>query len=361
MNIIEINNYRDFLSLEEKWNQVLSKCNHTVFSTWEWLSICWKHSGTNKRLIVLLAKDNGEIIGIAPLMYTVRTMFGLKRAKIEFMDDGVSDYNDFILVEKEDECVNLFIKHLNRFPLHWDCVDLSDISENSKALPQLNRIAKNVTPFHTCSYIQLPKTHTIFMDSLKRNQRRDIRRNLRRLEDKYKVEFTQYSGELPLDEEMNSFFDLHQKRWESKSLPGVFASQTIRNFHLEIAKKFFEKGWLGLFQLKVSGTPAAALYGFKYQSKYYDYLTGFDPKFFPYNVGNLLRSHTIGECIKEGFAEFDFLRGAEEYKNRWNTQIRFTKKVTLNRQGSFADIENWLYSKYWDQGKRIKCVLKINR
>jgi CelD/BcsL family acetyltransferase involved in cellulose biosynthesis len=359
INIIEIKSYTKFLSLKEQWDAVLQKTNHSIFATWDWLSIYWKYFGAGKRLLVLVAEDNGKIIGIAPLMYSIHKMFGLRNAKIEFIGAKESDYNDFILLEKEDECIDLFVKYLNTLPLPWDCIDLTDIPENSKALPCLNGLAKNLKSQHICPYIQLPNSNTEFLNSIKGHQRKDLRRIRRRLEEKYNVEFTCYSGECSIDDEMTSFFDLHQKRWESQGLPGVFSSSAIRNFHIEIAKKFFEKGWLGLYNLNVSGTPVASLYGFKYRSKYYGYLSGFDPKYFRFNVGSLLFLHAIEDCIRQGLAEFDFLRGTEEYKTRWNTKVRLNHQATLIRNGFFPKVENCLYTQYWNQGVRLKYLLKL--
>jgi hypothetical protein len=47
MKIVEINDYAGFLSLKERWNEVLQRCNHTIFSTWEWLSTWWNHFGND--------------------------------------------------------------------------------------------------------------------------------------------------------------------------------------------------------------------------------------------------------------------------------------------------------------------------
>lgn len=98
--IREINTYGDFLDLETAWKDSLEGQNHTIFSTWEWLSTWWKHFGEDKRLLLLLAKNEDRIIGIAPLMYTVSTMFGLRRGKIAFIGTPDSDYNNFIITEK---------------------------------------------------------------------------------------------------------------------------------------------------------------------------------------------------------------------------------------------------------------------
>jgi CelD/BcsL family acetyltransferase involved in cellulose biosynthesis len=360
MKITEVNKHSDFVALEQTWNDVLWKCDHSIFSTWEWLSAWWKHFGNDKRLLLLLAEDNDKIIGIAPLMYSVHKMFGLRIGKIEFIGTPDSDYNDFIITEKGEECIKRFIDYLNNLPEKWDCIELTDIPEHAKPLLFLNKISNNVKPVHACPYTSLPESFDVFLKGLSHNRRYDLRRNIGRLERNFKVEFTFYSGSQSAIQGINEFFELHQKRWRSRGFTGIFAEQKIRNFHLDIAKSFSQKGWLGLFSLKLSGNPVAALYGFKYRSKFYYYLSGFDPRYSRYSVGNLLMSFVIGECIQEGFAEFDFLRGAEEYKDRWNTMTRWNYQAILTRRGSLAKVQNWLYREYWRQGNRLKYLLKMH-
>lgn len=359
MKITEINNYYDFLALKERWNDVLQRCDHTIFSTWEWLSTWWKHFGNNKKLVLLLAEENNEIIGIAPLMYSIHKMFGLRMGKIEFIGTPDSDYNDFILTDKEEKCIKLFINHLNNLPEKWDCIDLTEIPENSKSLSFLGKISKNMKPIHKCPYAYLPKSYDTFLNGLKRKHRKELRRNLRRIDNNFKVDFVDYSGIQSFFEGMNMFFGLHQRRWESRGFTGIFADQRFRNFHVDIARSFSQKGWLGLFLLKLSGKPASAIYGFEYMSKYYAYLSGFDPKYSTYAVGSLLFLHVIDKCIQEELVEFDFMRGAESYKDRWNTMTRWNRQVVLTRKGILIKLENWLYKQYWCQGKRLKYFLKM--
>ena len=139
--------------------------------------------------MLLLAEENSKIIGIAPLMYSVHKMFGLRMGKIEFIGTPDSDYNDFILTSKEEACIKLFINYLNNLPEKWDCIDLTDIPENAKSLPFLNKMAKTLKPLHKCPYAPLPKSYDAFLNALKRKQRKELRRNLRRLKESFKVDF----------------------------------------------------------------------------------------------------------------------------------------------------------------------------
>src|SRR5208337_586075 len=118
--IVEVNRYTDFLALEKTWQDMLHRChNSAIFSTWEWLTAWWKHFGNDKRLVLLLAEENDKIVGIAPLMYSIHKMFGLRMGKIEFIGTPDSDYADFILAEKSEECIKLFIEYVNNLTEKW--------------------------------------------------------------------------------------------------------------------------------------------------------------------------------------------------------------------------------------------------
>jgi CelD/BcsL family acetyltransferase involved in cellulose biosynthesis len=175
------------------------------------------------------------------------------------------------------------------------------------------------------------------------------------------MDFVDCSDVQSLKEGMSSFFELHQKRMESKGFAGVFKDQRVRDLHLDIAKIFAQNGWLGLYFLKLSDKPVAALYGFKYQSKYYAYLSGFDPQYSKYSVGNLLFLFTINKCIIEGLTEFDFMRGFEEYKDRWNTTARWNNRVIIPRKNFLGNFRSWLYEECWLEGRRLKCFLRVKR
>jgi len=371
MKIIEIHEYSAFLTLEKMWKDILQVSDyHTVFSTWAWLSIWWKHFGRDKRLLLLLAEEDGEIVGIAPLMYSVHRAFGLRQGRIEFIGTRElanarfigtpdSDYNDFIVKEKNEECIKLFIDYLNNLREKWDCIDLMDIPESSPSLKLLGKTSGCVKPVHECPYISLPKSYDAFLSSLNYKKRKNIRRASRSLEKDFKVDFVDCSGTQYFAEGIESLIELHQRRWESKGFCGVFGDQRSRSFHMDVARSFAEKGWLGLYLLKVFDHPVAAHYGFKYRSKFYSYVTGFDPRYSKYGVGSLLAANIIANCIQDGLVEFDFLRGTEEYKERWNTTSRWNQRVVIPRKNFLSDFKSLLYEEYWRQGNRIKYLLRI--
>ena len=349
LRVEEIEDFSEFESLRELWNKILQKSlDNDIFSTWEWLWYWWKHFGKGRKLRILIVKDKNQIIAIAPFMLSYYNFLNFgKLAKIEFMSSPHGDYNNFILLKKENKCVRLLLNALMDFS-DWNMLDLRDIREGSATAEALyfasvsnkNSRLKLIDGTY-CPSIFLPKSIDIFVKGLSRNMRRNLRKRMKRLRNEYKVEFKTQRDFSSLEEAMKAFFRLHQKRWKSKGKRGAFVSEEFRNFHLDIAKVFDEKGWLDLRFLTADDKPIAAAYTFDYNLRKYGYLTGFDPEFEKYGVGNLLKFHLVEECIKRGFVEYDLTRGFELYKAKWATVFRKNIIARLIRGGLFAKTYCW--------------------
>lgn len=297
-----------------------------------------------------MIRDNGEIIATAPLMCSNYSFafFG-NLTKVEFIGSPQSDYNNFILTKKENKCINLFLNYLLDEYTDWDYLELRDVPECAAAVNPIRNLM-SVESFSShleervitvCPYMSLPNSAEIFLQGLKGDMRRSLRRRMRRLSEKYDVKMKTHSDFDSIKDAMHAFFALHQKRWNTKGASGVFAQDALRSFHVDIAESFAEKGWLNLNLLTADDKPAAAIYSFSYKQKNYEYLTGFDTEYNKYSVTNLLRLHVFKECIQKGLKEYDLMRDYEPYKRDWSTESRKNLEIRLIRKGLFAKIYGW--------------------
>jgi CelD/BcsL family acetyltransferase involved in cellulose biosynthesis len=354
-----INSYNDLLSLEDVWNNVLQHCEHSVFSNFEWISTWWKYYGIDRKLMILLAEDKGEVIGIAPLMLSVYSMYGSRKGKIEFIAKSNSDYSDFMITNKSEECLDLFFKYLKSIPDNWDFARLENIPEESKNLAYFKEASNHVAPLCKCFYLPLPESFQDFLSNIGSNMRHNIKKNGKLLNEKYAVDYVDCSGVDSYSFGADWLFKLHQKRWSSKGYSGAFGDPITRNFHLEVMDKFSKKGMLKLFLMKLSGIPVAAAYGFTDYKKFYFYLQGIDPDqtFSKFGLGNQITAYTVDKCIADDLKEFDFLRGDEEYKDRWGTSIRWNYEIIVTRD-LLNSVEHSVFNKLKLIDKSLGSVFK---
>ena len=371
MKIREVN---DFKSLEDEWNILLKRnvLGDNVFLTWEWLSTWWKHFGDRRKLLLLIVEEEGEIIAIAPLMLSKYKLpiFGTIK-KVEFVGVRHSDYNNFIILRREAECIRLILDYLLNSVAEWDWIELKEIPEtNSDAysnklflkVPFKLRLNKRVC--NICPYISLPSTFDTLRSKLSKNMRQNLNKYLRRIKANYHIEFKRYdeAGFSAIDA-MNIFMKLHEARWTQEGESGAFKDNPrFRDFHFEIAKTFSDKGWLGLYFLFANHEPVSAQYTFEYGDKIYYYLGGFDPRFSSYSVGNITIMFLLERGIQKGFKEYDMMRGYEFYKGLWTKNYRKNIEIRLIRRNLLCEIYNWLTcsSIVETLGRKLKLSLKCS-
>ncbi|MEM3697173.1 MAG: GNAT family N-acetyltransferase [Candidatus Bathyarchaeia archaeon] len=346
----------DFQSLKNDWDTLLNRniLGNNVFLTWEWLSTWWKHFGEGRKLLLLIVEDKGEIIAIAPLMLSKYKLpiFGTIK-KVEFVGVGQSDYNNFIILKKEAECIKFILDYLVNAVADWDWVELKEIPETSENLNYLGKVFAstqqelklNKRVCNMCPYIPLPNSFDMLLKKLGRNMRQNLNKYLRKIKSNHRIiEFKKYDETgFSVADAMKLFTKLHEARWTAEGSGGAFKNNPcFRNFHFEVAEIFANKGWLGLYFLLVDHEPVSTQYAFEYEGKIYYYLGGFNPEYSRYSVGNLTIMFLLERGIQKGFKEYDMMRGNEPYKLFWTRNVRRNFEIRLVKKGITRKVYNWL-------------------
>ena len=358
--ILEVKEFNDFQILKDEWNDSLKvSLDNNVFSTWEWLSTWWRHFGEGKKLVILLIEEESRISAIAPFVYSKHNFLGLGNLKkISFVGSPESDYNSFILKERNVMFLELFLDYLTEH-FDWDYLELEDVPESGASTGLIRGMPLKMQyrnweerQSNLCPYVPLPFSMDVFTRELGRTMRYNLKRYSSKLEREHRVELKEYDELGSVKEAMELFFDLHQKRWESSGELGAFNMQLFRDFHVDLAACFAEKGWLNLDFLTVDDKPVSAKYGFKYNQKFYSYLSGWDPDYSRYRVGNLSTMYEIEKCIRSHLREYDMMRGDEPYKRLWTTRARRNLELRFVRKGFSSRLYCWQTKK-----RRINILL----
>jgi CelD/BcsL family acetyltransferase involved in cellulose biosynthesis len=161
-----------------------------------------------------------------------------------------------------------------------------------------------------------------------RSFRADLNRKQRSFSAAHHVTFrrTNHAGELRDD--LNTFFQLHDERWNDRG-GSTSSTSRVRTFLGVVAQQCVEHGWLRLWQLTANGEPAAAFFGWSIGQVYSYYLAGFDSKFRRYSPGTVLLAHTIREAAEAGSRRYDLLLGDERYKERFADGVEVVQSLVL--------------------------------
>jgi len=332
-----------FQALREEWDELLAaSLADSFFLTWEWLYAWWTHLAGDRRLFLLVARQGGRLVAIAPLSLRARRVAGVVPLRsVEFLgaDRLSSDYLDVIVRRGwEADAIPALARYLADARL---ALELASVRRAGCAAAALSRALTQrrwrmwETPTAVCPFIDLSEhTWESYLGTLESKPRNDFLRLLKNLTKKFSVRLEPASSEPQRREFMAHLVRLHNLRWQNLGGSDALHTADLVAFHDEVSRVTLERGWLRLFVLWLDGQPVASLYGFRYGRTFYFVQTGFDPAYGRHAVGLITVGLTIKSAIAEGAEEYDFLRGDEAYKFRWAREVRHLATLEVYPRGA---------------------------
>ncbi|NJD52640.1 MAG: GNAT family N-acetyltransferase [Candidatus Methanoperedens sp.] len=354
MKIREINCVDEFKSIRETWNDLLGKsCDKNIFLTWEWFFKWWEHFGTNKKLQILIIEDQDDIIGIMPLLCSTYHTFLFSYNVVENIGINLSDYGGIFYSDIDESQINkmfdLIKNYLNYNKLIIRFDQLPDDSKFFKILHNqsfCNSLFVGEKKTGVSSYLPVQSSLDDHLNKLSKKFRKNLRRGEKDIQKNYgKIKFKKIITPNSLDKNLKDFWSLNQKKVNHQNLP--YFTKTQMKFLTEVSKELANNGWLNLSFLDVNGQHASVVLGFEYEDRYYYYQTGSDPNYSSYSIGNIHILYILEDLIARGLKEFDFLRGDEAYKLRWQSLLRNNNRIVMMPKSYISNFQfkilNWIF------------------
>lgn len=300
-------------ALRPEWSDLCDRCPWaTPFQRPEWLLPWARHFGGEATEAITLRDD--ALAGLLPL-YFLR--HGSERV-VELLGLGLSDYLDVVLdPARAPGGAQRLVEQLLRRGEIWNTLSFDALRLGSPLLqvtfPPGWR--EDIAP-------RMP-TLVLPLEQLESRQSRRLRASLRQSHRRAALaggaRFEQVRG-TAVTPALEALFLLHQRRWNQRGQPGLFASEAVRAFVREVAREFEAAGKLRLYTLRVGGRLAAVDLGFRDGERAFACASGFDLAFGRLRPGLLLTEHSLLAAREEGARTFDFLRGQEPHKLLWGAE-----------------------------------------
>jgi len=313
----------DLAPLREEWTALAGRAD-SIFASWEWASIWWRHLGEDRPLHLATCRDpDGRLIAIVPLYLAARRPLRVVR----LIGNGPGDELGPVCDPRDREAVAPAIRTaLDLIRPRWDVfvADLlpCDPAWDSIGASRIDTIPNPVLEIGGMSWDE-------FFESRSSKFRQQQRRNTRRLDRDHGLEFRLADDPERIDADLDALFSLHDARWRERS-SGVF-SGAEGALQREFARAALERGWLRLWFLHLDGEPVAARLGFRFGRVESGYQSGRNPAWDKYGIGFLLQVHVIREAMNDGVDEYRLLRGGERYKGRLANVDRGLETIALAR------------------------------
>lgn len=340
---MEFKFHTDFKTLEPlaaEWNSLVQAgITNAPFLRYEYLSTWWETRGGGEwddhaGLVVVTAHEAGRLLGIAPLFST--TNRDGEPALLLLGSIEISDCLDLI-VRPDDHAAfvgGLLAWLASNLPVAWQVLDWYNLPENSPTLCALKTSAEQngrtyaQSIYQPSPFIPLPGDFEVYLTGIDKKQRHEIRRKIRRAEESGRgVRWYIVSEAASLDAEMEAFLALMANDPEK----AAFLTGAMRVQMKASSRAAFDAGYLQLAFLEVDGEKAAAYLNFDYDNKIWVYNSGLDRRFMDLSVGWVLLAYLLEWANQQKRAEFDFLRGEEDYKFKFGGQARHVLRVKVSK------------------------------
>ena len=339
----------------------------TPFSGWAFQRAWWDAYGTNaheETLILCPDAAASAPVAIVPLMHRheVEASDALTRTKIRHGRDltltpvppsataiffGASYHADYATIlaapadlrAVADALADYLAAPSERVP--WDVVDLrrlrcGDPTADALAAAFGSREMTlgwtlNVEREDVCPVVTLPVEATMdeYLDGLPKKVRHEIRRKVRRAEAVGPIQLVESADPLA---DLDTFIDLHQKRWGADGLfPDTPGGTQSRVFVRRLFELHGPDGPLRLTFLSVGDRRIAAGIHFETADGYLYYNAGVDPEAFDLSPGVLMVYAYVRHALATGLTRLDFLRGDEAYKYGWGAVDEPIQRLLVRR------------------------------
>ncbi len=301
----------NFDSIWDRWEKILPmSATNTVFVTPWWHKTWWDNFGEGNHPLILSVADDSELLGVAPLMTD-------GNGTLTFLGDkDLSDYFDFVVRrDSEDRFYPAVVERLSA--LEWTSLDLPSLPSGSPTLEYIPDLAAKkgwdvaIEEEETTPKAELPGTWDEFLLGLRKKDRHELRRKIRRLDrESENRQYAAANGD-SLDGSMREFFTLLKASREDKN---EFLTPDRERFFLDMAHELASRDQFRLYFLEVDGEKVAACICFDYGGDFLLYNSGYEPGYSRLSVGLINKALSIRTAIEENRKVFNFLKGNERYK-----------------------------------------------
>jgi CelD/BcsL family acetyltransferase involved in cellulose biosynthesis len=346
MSISEITTDDGFDRLQEEWNQLVLRLDvPSPFQSWEWCRTWWKHFGSTHRLRILVFRDAGEVIGIAPLhQRRYGPLHGPSVLAPLCWEDprrkqGMTEQNELLFPAADRlPLMAALASWLQENP--WS---LALLPGNQMPPPFEGWLAEKLVLLGrpTWSYYRnLPATWADVVAGLGKSMRDNVKYYPRLLERSgHRTTLRVCATPAEVAVAIPVFFQLHQARAHSEATVAHedrFRFHDRRAFLSNVGPVLAAAGKLKVGLLEVDNNVVAAQIWLETAGTMFIYYSGYDPAWSRFSVQLVATIECLKDGISRGLTSVEFLRGGGHAKERWETSKRLRVNATLARRPAVA-------------------------
>lgn len=342
-----VTDIRGFLSLRSAWSELLraSRFNN-VFLTHEWFRCWWEAFGAGSQMCILCARDNGRLVGIAPLHIRRTTFRGLPIRKLSFMINACSAEVDFILARPAGRTLEAMLNYLAERQGWWDFMELARLRDDSLTWRQLPAAARHARLSLTTRqgkqtpYITVNGQWDCFLAQRSRNFRKTVRRRLNRIRKHPEaIRVVQLRSPQQIAQALPYALEISSRSWKADRKAAITDRSGQMLFYKRLSELLGEQGWIDLWLLYCGDKPMAFEYHLNYQGVTSPIRADFDEQFTDLSPGAHLEYEVLRSLFDDpgrAITEYNTCADGYAYEKRWTDLIRPHSRAWIFGRGVYG-------------------------
>jgi CelD/BcsL family acetyltransferase involved in cellulose biosynthesis len=324
-----VTDYAAFVALEAEWNDTVDRARVPhPFLRHEWVRTWWDSFGSNHRLHILVVRDGGRIIAIAPLMREAATVYGVPVRRIAFLANDHTPRTDVIIADRPDQAYRAIWSALVEEIDQWDVLQLTQLPRTSPTLDAVSKLAAaeglatGTWQSSDSPYLELAGTWDGYWASLPSKFRSNIRNRMSRLRGIGEPALEILTDRAAIQGACDDAWKLEASGWKQEEGTSICSDPAVHRFYTLLTERATERGWLRLLFLTVGGRRIAVSYSACYDGRLFLFKTGYDPEYHTCSPFKLLTWFATQDAFAHGMREVDFLGDSEPWKQEWTPAAR---------------------------------------
>jgi CelD/BcsL family acetyltransferase involved in cellulose biosynthesis len=324
-----ISDFKSLVSAKPEWDRLIDLAGiEHPFLGHDWIQSWWESFGAGRKLNILLVKDGEELVGIAPLMMSRKRMYGVSVRELGFMYNDHTPRFDFIVARNHASVYQAIWRHLCDRREEWDLLKLCQIDSGSRTLMELPLLAAasgcqvGTWPSIESPFLRMEGSFDQYFKSLNSGLRQNLKRRMKRLEERGAVEFECVSAEEQIDGALPDAFRIEADSWKGSAGTAIECDPELQKFYSLVAHRAARRGALYLTFLRANGRRIAFDLSLIHNNKRFILKPGYLQEYRTCSPGQQLTAMTIRDAFARGLTEIDFLGAAEEWKLSWTSERR---------------------------------------
>ena len=324
-----VTDYDSFVRLEREWNDAVRRANVPhPFLLHEWFRTWWDCFGANRRLHIVVVRDGGEILAIAPLMTEQVHMYGVPARKVDLLHNDHTPRADVIVSGSPGAAYEAIWEALRGASDQWDVLQLSRLPDHSPTRLAFASIARR-QGYLTGSwkgdqspFLILSGTWDRYHASLPAKFRSNLRNRLSRLRAHGEPQLEVVERPEAIAAATDDALRLEGSGWKDTARTSITSDPSVQRFYSLLAERAAGRGWLRLMFLTVGGRRIAMAYGSCFDRRLFLFKTGYDPAYAACAPFKVLMYLAAQRAFADGLQEIDFLGDRETWKLEWTSTSR---------------------------------------